>query len=87
MTISRYKGNCTRVEQKTVRNQKTYSLPIQIDEWLTAIFEENKQELALLGITTKTKLLEVLAKNGEEFLRDFLADVKVKRASHKGPQK
>jgi hypothetical protein len=91
------------VEHQTVRNQKTYSLPIQIAEWLRKFFEENKEDLALIGITSETKLLEVLARNGEQFVQELLLevlarngeqfvqelldDLKAKRMSRKLPQK
>ncbi len=62
-----------------VRKQKTYSLPLAVAEWLHNRFEENREDLALIGITTETKLLEVLARNGEQFVLELLRDLREKR--------
>ncbi len=54
-----------------------------LDEWLTKIFNENKKRLELLGINNKTKLLEVLARNGETTvykLLDALDQIKSKES-------
>jgi hypothetical protein len=68
------------------KTQKSYSLPLAVAEWVNKILEENKQDLSLLGITNETKLLEVLAKNGEQSLRELLDALKEKKkASRKLP--
>jgi hypothetical protein len=66
-------------EKKVVKKQKTYSLPIQVADWLRSFLEENKEDLELLGIISEAKLLEVLAKNGEQAVHDILDDLKAKR--------
>jgi len=61
------------------KKQKTYSLPREVADWLHAFLEDNQKALSLLGITSETKLLEVLAKNGEPTLKDLLDTVQEKR--------
>jgi hypothetical protein len=66
-----------------VKKQVTYSMSLILDEWLTKIFNENKKRLELLGINNKTKLLEVLARNGETTvykLLDALDQIKSKES-------
>lgn len=72
---------------KLPKNQKNYSLSLQIAEWLHKILEENKEDLALIGITNETKLLEVLAKNGEQSVRDLLAEMKNRRMARLSQKK
>lgn len=75
------------MERKITRNQKTYSLPLSVAEWLRKFFEENKDDLTLMGITTETKLLEVLARNGEQAVHEILGDLKARREARKAQLK
>ncbi|MFA5365540.1 MAG: hypothetical protein WC325_10220 [Candidatus Bathyarchaeia archaeon] len=69
------------------RKQKTYSLPLPVAEWIRKFFEDNKEDLTLIGITSETRLLEVLARNGEQAVHDLLGDLKSRRQARQAQQK
>jgi len=55
---------------------------MEIVELLTHIFETHKEELSLVGITSETKLLEVLAKNGAPTVIAMMEQLRTARMAH-----
>ncbi|HLN46173.1 MAG TPA: hypothetical protein VK209_10750 [Candidatus Sulfotelmatobacter sp.] len=45
-----------------METQKTYSLSLTPENWLNGFFEDNKEEIDLLGIVYETKVMKVLAR-------------------------
>lgn len=62
-------------------NQKKYSLPLQISQRIHDLFEQNKEDLELMGVTSETRLLEVMARNGEDSVRELLGDLRRRKAA------
>lgn len=56
--------------ERMPRKQKNYSFPEAVDQRLEKFLADNRAELEKIGITNKTKLMEVLSIHGERpFLR------------------
>ena len=70
-----------------VRKQKAYSLPLPVSERISKLFEDNKEDFAFMGVTSETRLLEVLARNGEPAVHELLDDLKMRRKARQAPQK
>ncbi len=45
-----------------METQKTYRLSLVAEDWLYGFFEENKEEIDLLGIVYETKVMKVVAR-------------------------
>ncbi len=45
-----------------METQKTYRLSLTTEDWLHGFFEENKEEIDLLGIVYETKVMKVVAR-------------------------
>ena len=58
------------------RKQKNYSFPEAVDQHLKKFLAEHEEELKKIGVRNKTKLLEVLATNGEKPLLRILEAAK-----------
>ncbi len=45
-----------------METQKTYGLSFTEEDWLHGFFEENKEEIDLLGIVYETRVMKVVAR-------------------------
>ena len=60
--------------KKREKLQKSYSFPKAWSDWISQVFEEHKEELALFDITSPTGLMKAATKQGLPRLLKLLSE-------------